>query len=396
MFKFISIRQVIKLLVVVISLLASISATTMLLPSLPTIANNFGVTDFTIKLSIPAYLFGSLLFTPIFGVFSDCYSKLFVMFLGIVLFFVGTLLCIFSSSIQIFLIARFIQGCGAIVSPVVGWAILQELYSENKITKIISWIGSILATASLIAPGIGGYIHTSFGWKGSFFLILFVNLSILILILFDVPLIFIIIKRNTISLRRVIESYKLILTNKKFLHYLFCYGFLTCGEWCYLSVIPFYFEKTLHIPPNVFGLYFSYSFLYYFFGTFLTPMLLDRFEAVKIIYIGTFLSLTGAVLFFGTTIFIPTCPLLISTTVGIYFLGIAIIWGPSTSKALQCIENTRRGTASAIRSLLVTGASAFGGIVGSFLSNTSLIYTSIFLLAMAFGSKLAFKKGSYG
>ena len=392
MLAFVFPSRLVKLIIIIISLLTSLSASTIFLPSFPTIANYFEVTDSTVKLAIPIYLFGSLLSAPILGVFSDFYDKLFIMFCGIALFFLGTILCIYSPSIQTFLMARFIQGCGAIVSPVVGWALLQDLYSGDKSAKVVSWVGSILATVPLIAPGIGGYIHIVFGWKGNFFFILIFNLIILSLILIEKQSMIFITKSNKINPKKVIDIYAKILSTKKFLYYLFCYSFLTCGEWCYLTIIPFYFEKFLCLSPNIFGLYFSYSASYYFFGTFLTPILLNFFGTSTTLSIGTLLSLIGAILLFCTVVFAPAFPLLISSIVGIYFLGIAIVWGPSTSESLQCFENIK-GTASAVRSLLVTAASAFGGVAGSFFHNTSLIYTSLFLLVMALGSRLAFKRG---
>src|SRR5437867_739387 len=74
-------------------------------------------------------------------------------------------------------------------------------------------------------------------------------------------------KKEKLSPFYTLKSYKKIITHKPFLIYMSFFALLTCGEWCYLTLIPFYFEDSLHLSPDIFGLYLSGSASFYVLGS---------------------------------------------------------------------------------------------------------------------------------
>ena len=378
-------------ILVVLVALAMVSATDIFLPSLPSMTIYFGASEDTTQLAIPIYLFGSLLGAPTLGILSDHFGRRPVMLWGIGLFLFGTALCIYSSTLPIFLSARFIQGFGAIVSPVVGWAIIQDLYPADESAKIMSWMGSIVSVAPLVAPGLGGYIHIAFGWQGNFFLIFLFAAMTLILMFFLKPKTEVRSKKEKLSPLTTFKTYARIIMDKSFLFYVSFFALLTCGEWCYLTLIPFYFENSLHLSPNIFGLYLSASASFYILGTLLTPMILNWLGIRKTIAVGIGLALGGSSGLLCISFLAPTFPHLIVIAVGLYFMGTAVIWGPCTSRALQRFENIR-GAASAARGLLLTASFALGGFIGSLLDDSSIIPLAFFLLTTAIGCWVIFQR----
>ena len=149
----------------------------------------FGVSVDQMQLSIPLYLIGSLLAAPFLGLLSDFVGRRPVMLWSTMLFLLGTGLCIFSLSLPIFLIGRMLQGFGAVAASAVGWALIQDLYPRDESAKIMSWMGTIISAVPLIAPALGGYIHTLFGWQANFMLIFCLATFTLILIYAAKPLI---------------------------------------------------------------------------------------------------------------------------------------------------------------------------------------------------------------
>ena len=131
----------------------------------------FHVSEEAIQLTIPIYFLGSLVAAPFLGIFSDHYGRKRLMIFGFALFLLGTVLCCSAPSLPFLLSARFIQGCGGIVSPVVGWAIIQDIYPQDQSAKAMSCVGGIISLAPLVAPGAGGYMQVYFGWQSNFFLI---------------------------------------------------------------------------------------------------------------------------------------------------------------------------------------------------------------------------------
>lgn len=371
-------------IIIILLALSTVAATDIFLPSLPSMTSYFGANGDEVQLAIPIYLLGSLFAAPILGVLSDHFGRRPLLFSGIGLFLLGTAMCIYSHTLPVFLMARFIQGFGAIVSPVIGWAIIQDLYPADESAKVMSWMGSIVSVVPIVAPALGGYIHITFGWQGSFLLIFLVAAVTFILVLFSRDKTKVLIKKENLSFLKTLKKYTRIVTDKHFLFYISFFALLNSGTYCYLTIIPFYFENSLYLSPNVFGLYLSASASFYILGMLVTPMLLKQRKVNKTISLGITFTLIGSGLLLCVNFLAPTFPLLIVASMGLYFFGTAVIWGPSTSRALQRFEDIR-GAASGVRSLILTASFVLGGLAGSILDDSSLLPLSLFLLAMAFG-----------
>lgn len=380
-----------QVLLIAMASLSTISSTDIFLPSLPSMAIYFKASDEATQLLVPICLLGSLMGGPILGFLSDHFTRKRILLIGLGIFLLGTGICALSPSLSVLLYGRFIQGFGGAVSPVVGWALIQDLYPGDKSAKVMSWMGSIICIAPLVAPGLGGYIHVTFGWQGSFVFIFLCATLTLLLMLFFLSKGEILAEKKKISLINTMKIYTQIITNKTFLYYISFFSFLTFAEWCYLTLIPFYFENSLHLTPNIFGLYISGSASFYVLGSLLTSTILNWLGTLKTLACGIIFSLAGGLLLVGISLFLPTSPLLIMLAVGLYFFGAAIIWGPSVSRALQCFSGAR-GAASAVRSFLITTASVLGGMLGSLLDDSSIVALSLFMLIMAMGCLVIFQK----
>lgn len=382
--------RTVQMLLVILASLSTVAATDIFLPSLPSMAAYFNASENATQLTIPLYLVGSLLAAPLLGILSDHYGRRPVMLFGLALFLCGTAICMYSPSLSFLLRGRFIQGLGAIVSPVVGWALLQDLYPKDEGARVMAWAGSITCIAPLIAPGLGGYIHKAFGWQGNFLILFLFGAMTFLLMLFSKSTPKVFVKKGKLSPFDSLNTYKKIITHKPFLIYMSFFALLTCGEWCYLTFIPFYFEDSLHLSPDIFGLYLSGSASFYVLAALVSPLIVQWLGVNKTLEGGIALSLIGSLLLLCVAVLAPTFPLLIVITVGIYFFGMAGIWGPSISRALQCFEDIR-GSASAVRSLCIIGCSIAGSFVGTFLDDTSLLPLSLFLLITTVGCVISFQ-----
>lgn len=383
--------QKFQIFIVILAFLVTLSATDIILPSLPSMTIYFEASEEAIQMVIPIYLLGSLLAAPILGIFSDYFGRKPVMLSGMAIFLFGTAMCIYSSSLDFFLIGRFLQGYGAIVTSVVGWAQIQDLYPTDESAKIMSLIGSVICIAPLCAPGLGGYIHITYGWKANFLFIFLLAIIVFILLYFSKTKVEIKSTKKKLSLLSILNIYINIITDKHFLCNISFFALLNCGEWCYLTLSPFYFENVLHLSPNIFGLYLSCSASFYIMGAFLTPIILNWLGINKTLALGIAISLMGSSILLCISFLAPSFPLIIVIAVGLYIFGAAVIWGPSNSRALQRFEDAR-GAASAVRIFLLTASCGLGGLAGSLLDASSLIPLALFLLATTIACGIIFQK----
>ena len=203
------------LFVVVSSALVTLFASDIYLPSMPRIAAYFSVDNSQVQLSLSFFLGGQLLTTLFWGTLSDTIGRKKSYFIGMLIFLLGTFFCIVSENIHIFLLGRLLQGAGGIVSAVVGWALIQDVYPKDKSARIMSWIGSIIAVAPMVAPVLGGLIAKHFNWKYDFYLIAFFASIVLVGIynLSDVQKAAV----TSFSPKAVVKQYVGIITNKLFL-----------------------------------------------------------------------------------------------------------------------------------------------------------------------------------
>lgn len=370
------------LILVILSSMTALMTSDIFLPSMPEIAEYFSVNGSTIQLSISFFLGGQIVATLFWGILSDNIGRKKTFSLGIYLFFIGTLICIASTSISIFLLGRMIQGMGGVVAPVVGWALIQDLYPKDKSAGIMSWVGSIITLAPMTAPLIGGQITKYFHWKGDFYFIAFLTLFILIG-LYKLPE-----NRPTTkipSASHAIKQYSKIIRNRVFVSYVSLFALLACGQWCFLTIAPFLYKKTMQLSADTIGIFMSLSTTFFIIGASLASRLLTRFGTDGVLSMSTKLSILSGVMLLGLHVFELYNPLLISVSFGFYLFCGSLLWGASSSRALQCFEESR-GAASSIRSLLMICFFSAGSYLGTLISNDSLLDISIILILLSISS----------
>jgi DHA1 family bicyclomycin/chloramphenicol resistance-like MFS transporter len=372
--------------------ISTIAATDIYLPSMPEMVNYFGVTDAVMRLTIPAFFIGSFAAAAIWGTISDHIGRRPTLLLGLSLFLAATVLCAFAPSYSVLFAARFVQGMGSVAAPVVGWAAIQDLYPANKSAKVIAYFGAVMTICPMIAPTLGGFIDVSVGWRWNFGVIAVMTTISLIALFFVMTEPRPVHGNRDQSVKSTLLNYWTILTHRAFLCSVMTFAFLVAGEWCFLTLGPFYFGNTLELSPDVFGIYITISGLGYILGTFLTPRVMEWVGLDKTMLVGMWFALLGCAHLVLIVIMNVTSPIFLCFAIGLFCFGASMAWGPSTSKALQCFEHIR-GAASAVRGLILTTAATFGGFVGSRLDYSTLIPLIIFLIIMTVGSLWMFYLG---
>lgn len=381
-------RYIQVLIVVATSILALVS-TDILLPSLPQIAEYFAVSANEVKMLISIFLIGQFATVLIWGVIADQLGKRQALLLGMIIFFIGSILSLFAQSINLLLACRFLQGTGAIVVPVAGWALIQDLFPNDEGARIMSWVGSLGAIIPLLAPAIGGKIDVLYGWHANLYCIALFSTS-LCLIMLCIPTQKEIQKTVLPTLKERISIYARIMKNKTFISYIALFGLLNCGEWCFLTVAPFYYTHK-HIAPDNMGILLMITSMGFLLGSLFSSQLFKRIGIDQTIAVGIQLALLSSVLLLmGEYMHWNNHQLFNALNMGLYILGSALLWGGTTSRALQCFDDFR-GSASAVRSLILICFAAAGTYSGQLVNHENLYHVGLFLFFMAFFALIVFK-----
>jgi MFS family permease len=144
-----------------------------------------GASPSLIGLALGAYgLTQGLLQIP-FGMLSDRYGRKPIITLGLLLFAFGSLLGALTDSILGMILARTMQGTGAVGSVLI--ALLADLTTDEQRTKAMAVIGMSIGTSFSLAMVISPAIAAHFGLAGIFYLTLVLALLGLILLLGLIP-----------------------------------------------------------------------------------------------------------------------------------------------------------------------------------------------------------------
>ncbi|WP_458378739.1 MFS transporter [Pseudomonas chlororaphis] len=140
----------------------------MVLPVLATYGMDLaGATPALIGLAIGAYGLTQAIFQIPFGIISDRIGRRPVIYLGLIVFALGSVLAANADSIWGVIAGRILQGAGAISAAVM--ALLSDLTREQHRTKAMAMIGMTIGLSFAVAMVVGPLLTRSFGLSGLFF-----------------------------------------------------------------------------------------------------------------------------------------------------------------------------------------------------------------------------------
>jgi MFS family permease len=167
----------------VLSLVATMVmyAETMLIPAIPDLIKDFRTSYSMSSWILTAYLVSGAVMTPIAGKLSDIYGKKKILLIIMAIYAIGVSVAGFANNIYFMLVARAIQGIGISMFPI-AFSIIRDQFPREKISIGQGVITSMFASGAVIGLSVGGTIIQHFGWQATFFTIMPISLSLLIVI----------------------------------------------------------------------------------------------------------------------------------------------------------------------------------------------------------------------
>ena len=156
-------------------------AETMLIPAIPDLIKNFDVSYSMSSWILTAYLISGAVMTPIAGKLSDIYGKKKILLIIMVIYVVGVSTAGLATNLFFMIIARAIQGVGLSMFPI-AFGIVRDQFPREKISIGQGVITSMFASGAVIGLLVGGTIIEDYGWQFTFFTIIPVAITLLLVI----------------------------------------------------------------------------------------------------------------------------------------------------------------------------------------------------------------------
>lgn len=143
-------------------------STDLYLPSLPTLARVFATDAARVQLTLSVFLAGFAVAQLAYGALSDRFGRRPLVLGGLAIYFLASLACVFATSVEQLIGARFVQAIGACAGPVLGRAIIRDAWGPLEAARALSYVSGAMALAPLIGPALGGLLTVAFGWQSNF------------------------------------------------------------------------------------------------------------------------------------------------------------------------------------------------------------------------------------
>lgn len=140
----------------------------LLLPALPVVKAEFGLSEGMAQATFSAGLFAMAVSTLIYGALSDRYGRRPVLLTGLVLFLAGCAVAAMAHSFAMLMLGRIIQGAGAGCGTTLVRSIARDAYGQEQLVKAIAYLTMFYTLGPMISPLAGGVLIDAFGWRAAF------------------------------------------------------------------------------------------------------------------------------------------------------------------------------------------------------------------------------------
>jgi DHA1 family 2-module integral membrane pump EmrD-like MFS transporter len=239
----------------VLTLTAMVSrfAENSLLPTLPAMADFFGVTARHMKLAVSVYLIGLCLSQLIYGPLSDHLGRKLITLVGLGVCILGSFIAALAIHLPLFLWGHFIQGLG--IGAIAGLfrAILRDCYVDKQLAKVDSYLNITMVFMAPLAMMSGAYLGNHVGWQSNFIAVFSLAMLVVCWLYYAMPETLPLERRARRSLKTVLCLYGDLLKTPNFMRYTLLTAFIYGGFISYLTVTPFLYQHVYLISSQAFS-----------------------------------------------------------------------------------------------------------------------------------------------
>ncbi len=303
-------RQLLKM-ALILGLMSTIGpfAIDMYLPALPTIADDFGAPVAAAQLTLTTYFIAFGVAQLFYGPAADMFGRKPPIYFGLGLFAVASISCAFAPNIETLTTFRFFQGLGAAGVMSIPRAIIRDLYTGAKATRLMSTVMLVISVSPMLAPLVGSIIIVPFGWRAVFLAVTGAAGIALLLNAFALPETLARANRVPFRFGTMLSSFATLLRDPTYLGLTFIGGLGMAAFFTFLGSASFVYMEFYGLSPTMFSVAFAANAAGFFIASQFASNTMVRFGPSRLI--------RGATFFYAAT----TAGLLL-----LFLAGLGSIW----------------------------------------------------------------------
>ncbi|HHY48881.1 MAG TPA: multidrug effflux MFS transporter [Alphaproteobacteria bacterium] len=216
-----------------------------MLPALPYMGEALGVShENERQYVVGAYMLGFGAAQLAFGPLTDRFGRRAPLLVGLVIYIACAFAATFAPTFGALLALRFVQGLGAAGTRVIATAVVRDRYSGRDMAEIMSLTFMVFMAIPIIAPGVGQVLLLTGPWQTIFLFMAGLATIISLWAYFRLPETLHPEYRRPLSVRAVLEGFRIVCTNRTAFFYglagtfLFgaMFGFITASQQIFVEI----------------------------------------------------------------------------------------------------------------------------------------------------------------
>jgi len=191
-----------------------------MLPAFPDIAKDLELLNVNkAQLIISSFILGTGLGQLISGPISDTFGRKPIITIGLMIFILACIAAYYAETLEMMLVARFIQGLGISAPRTVTMALIRDLYSGRKMAQVMSLAMAIFVLVPALAPSIGQLLFINFGWRSIYMAFIAFALIGLLWLNLRQPETLPFEQRKKLNSTEFLRAFKIVITNSAVVKY---------------------------------------------------------------------------------------------------------------------------------------------------------------------------------
>lgn len=167
--------------------LMAVMGAAVITPALPQVARALDLSPGSVGLLLTVFTLPGVVLTPVLGVLSDRLGRKRVLVPSLMLFGIAGGACALARDLDVLLVLRFLQGCGAATLGMLSVTMIGDIFSGNSRDAAMGYNSSVLSVGTGSYPAIGGAL-AALGWYYPFALpVVAIPVGLVVLFFLDNP-----------------------------------------------------------------------------------------------------------------------------------------------------------------------------------------------------------------